>query len=116
MISVPGGIQTQLGEAVSVIADSDFWERWDTLVAVRCKSVLRGDVMINLELGFGVTIRSQEPGCQQWSPHSGALHFPAVASSIPIRRSVHRDQSCTQHFLDAIFSIVRGTTNLLFRL
>ncbi|KAL2828225.1 CAS/CSE protein [Aspergillus cavernicola] len=32
MISVPQGIQTQLGEAVSVIADSDFWERWDTLV------------------------------------------------------------------------------------
>ncbi|KAK2751797.1 importin-alpha export receptor [Onygenales sp. PD_40] len=32
MISVPPGIQTQLGEAVSVIADSDFWERWDTLV------------------------------------------------------------------------------------
>lgn len=34
MISVPSGIQTQLGEAVSVIADSDFWERWDTLVDV----------------------------------------------------------------------------------
>ncbi|KAK5255890.1 importin-alpha export receptor, partial [Exophiala xenobiotica] len=32
MISVPRGIQTQLGEAISVIADSDFWERWDTLV------------------------------------------------------------------------------------
>ncbi|KAJ5475856.1 CAS/CSEC-terminal [Penicillium sp. IBT 31633x] len=32
MISVPPGIQSQLGEAVSVIADSDFWERWDTLV------------------------------------------------------------------------------------
>lgn len=35
MISVPSGIQTQLGEAVSAIADSDFWERWDTLVDVR---------------------------------------------------------------------------------
>jgi exportin-2 (importin alpha re-exporter) len=34
MISVPAGIQSQLGEAVSVIADSDFWERWDTLVDV----------------------------------------------------------------------------------
>ncbi|GAB7353432.1 hypothetical protein MBLNU459_g3901t1 [Dothideomycetes sp. NU459] len=32
MISVPPTIQTQLGEAISVIADSDFWERWDTLV------------------------------------------------------------------------------------
>lgn len=37
MISVPPGIQTQLGEAVSVIADSDFWERWDTLVDVSCQ-------------------------------------------------------------------------------
>lgn len=34
MISVPPAIRTQLGEAVSVIADSDFWERWDTLVDV----------------------------------------------------------------------------------
>jgi exportin-2 (importin alpha re-exporter) len=34
MISVPPSIQSQLGEAVSVIADSDFWERWDTLVDV----------------------------------------------------------------------------------
>ena len=34
MISMPPAIQTQLGEAVSVIADSDFWERWDTLVDV----------------------------------------------------------------------------------
>ncbi|KAJ5248907.1 Chromosome segregation protein Cse1 [Penicillium chermesinum] len=32
MISVPPAIRTQLGEAVSAIADSDFWERWDTLV------------------------------------------------------------------------------------
>ncbi|KAL2855440.1 CAS/CSE protein [Aspergillus pseudoustus] len=33
MISVPQGIQIQLGDAVSIIADSDFWERWDTLVS-----------------------------------------------------------------------------------
>ena len=35
MISVPPSIQAQLGEAISVIADSDFWERWATLVDVR---------------------------------------------------------------------------------
>ena len=34
MISVPPSIQSQLGEAIGVIADSDFWERWDTLVDV----------------------------------------------------------------------------------
>ncbi|KAF4553980.1 Importin alpha re-exporter-like protein [Elsinoe fawcettii] len=32
MIAVPPSLQIQLGEAISVIADSDFWERWDTLV------------------------------------------------------------------------------------
>ncbi len=35
MISVPPNIQYQLGDAIGVIADSDFWERWDTLVDVR---------------------------------------------------------------------------------
>jgi hypothetical protein len=34
MIAVPPNIQAQLGDAVGVIADSDFWRRWDTLVEV----------------------------------------------------------------------------------
>jgi hypothetical protein len=34
MISVPASLQAQLGESISVIADSDFWTRWDTLVDV----------------------------------------------------------------------------------
>jgi len=34
MISVPSSMQAQLGDAISVIADSDFWQRWDTLVDV----------------------------------------------------------------------------------
>ncbi|KAK4630943.1 Importin alpha re-exporter [Fulvia fulva] len=32
MVKVPSALQAQLGDAISVIADSDFWERWDTLV------------------------------------------------------------------------------------
>jgi exportin-2 (importin alpha re-exporter) len=31
MIASPPSIQSQLGEAISLIADSDFWRRWDTL-------------------------------------------------------------------------------------
>jgi len=31
MISSPPSLQSQLGEAISLIADSDFWTRWDTL-------------------------------------------------------------------------------------
>lgn len=38
MISCPPAIQTQLGDAISLIADSDFWERWQTLVQV-CNDV-----------------------------------------------------------------------------
>lgn len=34
MISCPSNIQAQLGDAISIIADSDFWQRWDTLVDV----------------------------------------------------------------------------------
>lgn len=36
MISVPANIQYQLGDAIGVIANSDFWEKWDTLVDVSC--------------------------------------------------------------------------------
>lgn len=32
MVKVPSTLQAQLGDAISVIADSDFYERWDTLV------------------------------------------------------------------------------------
>lgn len=32
MISTPPPVQAQLGDAISVIADSDFWERWETLM------------------------------------------------------------------------------------
>lgn len=34
MIACPPNVQAQLGEAISVIADSDFWRRWDTLTQV----------------------------------------------------------------------------------
>lgn len=34
MIATPPNIQAQLGDAVGVIADSDFWRGWDTLVDV----------------------------------------------------------------------------------
>ena len=48
MISVPTGIQTQLGEAISVIADSDFWERWDTLVDDLVSRLNPDDLTVNI--------------------------------------------------------------------
>ena len=41
MISVPSNIQYQLGDAIGVIADSDFWEKWDSLVDV-CQPGIEG--------------------------------------------------------------------------
>ncbi|KAI5849541.1 Cse1-domain-containing protein [Morchella snyderi] len=32
MITSPPALQVQLGEAISIIAESDFWRRWDTLI------------------------------------------------------------------------------------
>ena len=32
MVKVPSTLQAQLGDAISVIADSDFYQNWDTLV------------------------------------------------------------------------------------
>lgn len=34
MITSPPALQVQLGEAISIIAESDFWRRWDTLIDV----------------------------------------------------------------------------------
>lgn len=48
MTSVPAGIQTQLGEAISVIADSDFWERWDTLVDDLISRLKPDDLKVNI--------------------------------------------------------------------
>lgn len=42
MITAPPGLQVQLGEAISIIAESDFWERWDTLIDVDTPPALYG--------------------------------------------------------------------------
>jgi exportin-2 (importin alpha re-exporter) len=39
MIAAPPNIQAQLGETISVIAESDFWEGWQTLVDVSFSSI-----------------------------------------------------------------------------
>ncbi|RMZ91966.1 hypothetical protein DV736_g779, partial [Chaetothyriales sp. CBS 134916] len=48
MISVPAGIQTQLGEAISIIADSDFWQRWDTLVPDLASRLTPDNLTVNI--------------------------------------------------------------------
>ncbi|KAI9838217.1 MAG: importin-alpha export receptor [Sclerophora amabilis] len=48
MISVPPRIQSQLGDAVSIIADSDFWERWDTLVDDLVSRLTDDNAVVNI--------------------------------------------------------------------
>ncbi|KAL9106794.1 MAG: hypothetical protein Q9227_008216 [Pyrenula ochraceoflavens] len=47
MVVVPSKIQAQLGEAISVIADSDFWERWPTLVDDLVSRLTNDNITVN---------------------------------------------------------------------
>lgn len=72
MIQCPPRIQTQLGEAISFIADSDFYERWDTLVPDLVRQLSPTDPKINvgvLEVAHSVF--------QKWRPlfQSNALYM-----------------------------------------
>ena len=60
MISVPPSIQSQLGEAISLIADSDFWTRWDTLIDVSwaCINHVIGIVLILSRIWFHASART----------------------------------------------------------
>lgn len=60
MIACPPSIQTQLGEAISVIADSDFWDRWDTLVADLVSRLSPNDPKVNngvMEVAHSIFVR-----------------------------------------------------------
>lgn len=60
MILCPATIQTQLGEAISIIADSDFWERWDTLVQDLVSRLTPADYKVNngvLEVAHSIFVR-----------------------------------------------------------
>ena len=48
MIQSPPSIQTQLGEAISIIADSDFWRRWDTLTQELVSRFSDSDPKVNV--------------------------------------------------------------------
>lgn len=48
MIQSPPSIQTQLGEAISIIADSDFWRKWDTLTQELVSRFSNSDPKVNV--------------------------------------------------------------------
>ncbi|KAF5006404.1 hypothetical protein FDECE_7220 [Fusarium decemcellulare] len=60
MISSPANIQAQLGDAISVIADSDFWRRWDTLTQELVSRFSATDPKVNvgvLEVAHSIFVR-----------------------------------------------------------
>lgn len=60
MIACPPTIQVQLGEAISIIADSDFWVRWDQLVPDLASRLTPDNYKVNngvLEVAHSIFIR-----------------------------------------------------------
>ncbi|CAI4210317.1 unnamed protein product [Parascedosporium putredinis] len=60
MISSPPAIQSQLGEAVAIIADSDFWQRWETLTKDLVSRFSTTDPKVNigvLEVAHSIFVR-----------------------------------------------------------
>ncbi|KAI1765599.1 putative mportin-alpha export receptor [Hypoxylon sp. FL1150] len=60
MIACPSTIQVQLGEAISIIADSDFWARWDSLVGDLANRLTPDNYKINngvLEVAHSIFVR-----------------------------------------------------------
>ncbi|KAJ0114953.1 importin alpha re-exporter [Diaporthe amygdali] len=60
MILSPPNIQTQLGEAISVIADYDFWKRWDTLIQDLVSRISTEDFKVTngvLEVAHSIFVR-----------------------------------------------------------
>ncbi|KAI6351579.1 hypothetical protein MCOR25_009849 [Pyricularia grisea] len=60
MISSPPNIQAQLGDAISIIADSDFWERWQTLIPDLVSRLSTSDFKITngvLEVAHSIFVR-----------------------------------------------------------
>ncbi|KAF2168070.1 hypothetical protein M409DRAFT_21516 [Zasmidium cellare ATCC 36951] len=47
MVKVPPSLQAQLGDAISVIAESDFYEKWDTLVDDLVSRLTANDAIVN---------------------------------------------------------------------
>lgn len=58
MINVPSALQLQLSEAVTLIADNDFPDQWQSLIQVHYVDIF------NILLGFNQQIVSSEFGCK----------------------------------------------------
>lgn len=107
MIACPPTIQTQLGDAISIIADSDFWDRWDTLVQVDIHPSLLSRVSHHLLtqsvlVGSRLSFLRRQLQSQQRCIGGCAFHIHKMAAAIPLRCSVRRDQPCAHNLCRAL--------------
>ncbi len=85
MISVPASIQSQLGETISVIADSDFWTRWDTLVDVSlCRRLCGCGNTTNAFVGLSRTSYTRQSKGQHRSVGSCTLDIQEMEAAFRI--------------------------------
>lgn len=107
MISVPPMLQAQLGEAISVVAESDFWERWDTLVDVRITQPVISGFLAYSIFPTGPRFSSYTRQCenQQWSSRGSTFYLSTMETSVPFGRSFHRSQPRSRTIRRAICPI-----------
>ena len=80
MTSVPPNMQAQLGEAISAIAESDFWERWDTLVDVCCL-ILKLEARADTVEGSYIATNPRQRYCQQRCFAGCTLHLQTLETA-----------------------------------
>lgn len=93
MISQPPSIQPQLGEAISTIAESDFYERWESLVDVRSLAPEPRARRLLIRLpGSRVALDGRQPCHEQRRATGRPLGLQALEAAFQVRRPLHRDQ------------------------
>lgn len=124
MIAVPASIQSQLGETISLIADSDFWTRWDTLVDVRRKSTAKDiQMLMQYRIWFLVCLpmmqrstlvcwRSHIPYSSDGG-HSSHLMVSTPKSTMYSVNSASLSSSCLQYVTYILDASLQSLTYLL---
>lgn len=114
MIKVPYSLQVQLGEAISIIADSDFWERWDTLVDVCRKYIncFETTTYKYLNLGPCFSPDSRQHRGQQRGLASCSLNLQEMEATLSVRRTLYGNKPRAGTILYTIPDAVIGTWEL----
>ncbi|KAK5108888.1 hypothetical protein LTR62_007690 [Meristemomyces frigidus] len=119
MVRVPPTIQAQLGDAISVIADSDFWERWNTLVDDLVSRLTPNDAPVNngvLQVAHSI-FRRWEPLYQSDDLYTEINHVLSKFATPFLQLWQNVDQAITQHEHDPqVLKAQFSTLDLILKL